>query len=109
MPDAHTPAASALRRALARLAVVLVALVVSTAVLAPASAAMTRHTRHHLMHIAASKKGTPYRYGATGPPGVRLLGLHPMGLHQGRPAPAPDLAPAGPGDAPDPPVPPPSG
>jgi cell wall-associated NlpC family hydrolase len=55
------------RRLLVHLLVVLVALVASSAALAPSADAMSRHTRHHLMKIAASKKGTPYRYGATGP------------------------------------------
>jgi cell wall-associated NlpC family hydrolase len=54
-------------RVLVHLLVVLVALVASSAALAPSADAMSRHTRHHLMKIAASKKGAPYRYGATGP------------------------------------------
>jgi cell wall-associated NlpC family hydrolase len=29
--------------------------------------ALTKHQRHRVLHVAASKKGTPYRYGATGP------------------------------------------
>ncbi len=55
------------RRSLVHVLIVLVALVASSAVLAPSSDAMTRHTRTHLMHVAASKKGAPYRYGAVGP------------------------------------------
>jgi cell wall-associated NlpC family hydrolase len=56
-----------LRRSLAHFLVLLVAVVASSAALAPSSDAMSRHTRHHLMKVAASKKGAPYRYGATGP------------------------------------------
>jgi cell wall-associated NlpC family hydrolase len=54
-------------RSVIHLLVVLVALVASSAALAPSSDAMSRHTRHHVLKIAASKKGTPYRYGADGP------------------------------------------
>ena len=54
-------------RSLISLLVVLVALVASSAVLAPSADAMSRHTRHHVLKIAASKKGAPYKYGASGP------------------------------------------
>ena len=58
---------SMLRRSLVHAAIVVGALVASSATLAPAADAMTQSTRSHVLHIAASKKGTPYRYGATGP------------------------------------------
>ena len=45
----------------------LIAVVASSVALAPTSEAMSRSTRHHLMQIAASKRGAPYRYGAVGP------------------------------------------
>jgi cell wall-associated NlpC family hydrolase len=46
----------------------LLALVVvaSVSVSSPARA-MTRHTGDRVLHIAASKRGTPYRWGAAGP------------------------------------------
>lgn len=43
------------------------AVVAGSVVLAPGAEAMKLHTRHHLVRVAASKQGTPYRYGATGP------------------------------------------
>jgi cell wall-associated NlpC family hydrolase len=55
------------RRSLVHALIVLVALVASSAALAPSSDAMSRHARSHLLHVAASKKGAPYRYGAAGP------------------------------------------
>lgn len=56
-----------LRRSLVHVAFVVGALVASSAALAPAADAMSPHTRSQVLHVAASKKGTPYRYGATGP------------------------------------------
>jgi cell wall-associated NlpC family hydrolase len=60
-----------IRRSLAHVAVTVGALVASTVTstvaLAPAADAMTPQTRSQLLHVAASKRGTPYRYGATGP------------------------------------------
>jgi cell wall-associated NlpC family hydrolase len=61
-----SPLTPLLRRALVH-AVVVVALAASTTVLAPTADAMSRQTRSRVVHIAASKRGTPYRYGATGP------------------------------------------
>ena len=58
---------ASLRHSLAHLLILVVALVASSAVLAPSSDAMSRHTRHSVLQIAASKRGAPYRYGATGP------------------------------------------
>jgi len=49
------------------LAVLLTALVGSTLVAPAADASMTTSKRHQVLRVAASKKGTPYRYGATGP------------------------------------------
>ena len=58
---------SVLRRLLLH-AVVVLAVVASTALLGATTAdALTRHQRHRVLHVAASKEGTPYRYGATGP------------------------------------------
>lgn len=53
-------------RCVARALIGLVALVASTSLALPADA-MTAQTRDRVVHIAASKKGAPYRYGATGP------------------------------------------
>lgn len=47
--------------------VVVGALLASSVVLAPAADAMSPHTRAKVLKVAASKKGTPYRYGASGP------------------------------------------
>jgi cell wall-associated NlpC family hydrolase len=55
-----------IRRTLAR-ALILVGAVVTSSALALPADAMTSHTRERVVHIAASKKGTPYRYGAAGP------------------------------------------
>jgi cell wall-associated NlpC family hydrolase len=67
-PD-PTPRAArlAVRRLLVHVLVVVGALVASSAAFVPAADAMTRETRSRVLHVAASKKGTPYRYGATGP------------------------------------------
>jgi cell wall-associated NlpC family hydrolase len=54
-------------RSLVHAAVVVIALIASSAFLAPSADAMSHHQRMHLLHVAASKRGTPYRYGATGP------------------------------------------
>jgi cell wall-associated NlpC family hydrolase len=56
-----------LRRTLVHVAFVILALVASSAALAPTADAMTPHKRAQVMHVAASKKGAPYRYGADGP------------------------------------------
>ena len=61
-----SPLTPLLRRALVH-AVVVVALAASSTALAPTADAMSRQTRSRVVHIAASKRGTPYRYGATGP------------------------------------------
>ena len=45
---------------------VLGALVASLTLVSPAEA-MTAQARNHVVHVAASKAGTPYRYGASGP------------------------------------------
>ena len=45
---------------------VLGAVVASLTLVSPAEA-MTAQARNHVVHIAASKAGTPYRYGASGP------------------------------------------
>ena len=55
-----------LRRTLAR-ALILVGAVVTSSTLALPADAMTVQTRERVVRIAASKEGTPYRYGATGP------------------------------------------
>jgi cell wall-associated NlpC family hydrolase len=47
--------------------VAMAAVVASVALTAPSADAMTPGTRERVMHVAASKRGTPYRYGATGP------------------------------------------
>ncbi|HYO40441.1 MAG TPA: C40 family peptidase [Nocardioidaceae bacterium] len=59
----HVP----VRRMLVHVLVVIGALIASSAAFVPAADAMSRDTRARVMKIAASKKGTPYRYGATGP------------------------------------------
>jgi cell wall-associated NlpC family hydrolase len=56
-----------LRRTLVHVLIVVGALLASSAALAPSADAMSPGTRSHVLHIAASKRGTPYRYGATGP------------------------------------------
>lgn len=63
MPSPAPPLRAGLRSWL----VTLVVLVVSLGLLAPPAEAMSRHTRDRVLHVAASKKGAPYRYGATGP------------------------------------------
>jgi cell wall-associated NlpC family hydrolase len=50
-----------------RMLLLLGALVASSVALAPAADAMSAHTRSRVLHVAASKEGTPYRYGASGP------------------------------------------
>ncbi len=52
---------------LTMLVVLLAVLVGSSVVLSPSADALTRHQRDRVVHMAASKKGTPYRYGADGP------------------------------------------
>ena len=54
------------RRSLARALILLGAVVTSSALALPADA-MSAHTSERVVHVAASKKGTPYRYGASGP------------------------------------------
>lgn len=54
-----------LRRALSQ--AIVGALVASSATLIPTAEAMTQQTRTQLLNVAASKRGAPYRYGATGP------------------------------------------
>jgi cell wall-associated NlpC family hydrolase len=49
------------------LLVLLGSLLASSVALAPAADAMSGHTRSQVLHVAASKRGAPYRYGATGP------------------------------------------
>jgi cell wall-associated NlpC family hydrolase len=61
------PALPTLRRTLVHVAFVIFALVASSAALVPTADAMTPQKRSHVMHVAASKKGAPYRYGASGP------------------------------------------
>ena len=61
------PALPTLRRTLVHIAFVILALVASSAALAPTADAMTPQKRVHVMKVAASKRGAPYRYGATGP------------------------------------------
>jgi cell wall-associated NlpC family hydrolase len=54
-------------RLLLHVILVLGAMVAATCLTAPGADAMSVHTRDRVLHVAASKKGTPYRYGATGP------------------------------------------
>ncbi|MCW2817416.1 MAG: hypothetical protein JWR42_203 [Marmoricola sp.] len=54
-------------RLLLHVLLVLGALVAATCLTAPGAEAMSGHTRDRVLHVAASKRGTPYRYGATGP------------------------------------------
>ena len=56
-----------LTHVLAGVIFVLAALVAASALTMPAAEAMTPDKRERVLHVAASKKGTPYRYGATGP------------------------------------------
>ena len=56
-----------LGRPLSRLLVLLVVLVACSSLLAPQADAMSRGTETRAVHIAASKRGTPYRWGAAGP------------------------------------------
>lgn len=56
-----------LRRSLTHVLIVLGALVASTLITTPSASAMSTSTRHLVVDIAASKRGTPYQYGATGP------------------------------------------
>jgi cell wall-associated NlpC family hydrolase len=56
-----------MRSTCVRLMFVLGALVASSVSFAPAADAMSAHTRSQVLHVAASKRGAPYRYGASGP------------------------------------------
>ncbi len=56
-----------MRSTLLRVMLTIGAVVASSVTLAPAADAMSAHTRSTVLHIAASKRGAPYRYGATGP------------------------------------------
>src|SRR3954447_16633811 len=56
-----------LRRSLCHVVILVGVLVASTLVTTPSASAMTHGSRMHLVQIAASKRGTPYQYGATGP------------------------------------------
>lgn len=47
--------------------IMVAALVASTFLVAPSADAMSVQTRSRVVHVAASKAGTPYRYGASGP------------------------------------------
>jgi cell wall-associated NlpC family hydrolase len=55
-----------LLHALVLVLTVLGALLASLSLSSPAEA-MSAQARNHVVHVAASKAGTPYRYGATGP------------------------------------------
>ena len=55
------------RRPLAHVLAMLAALVASSVLIAPSAEAMTPDKRERVVHVAASKQGTPYRYGASGP------------------------------------------
>jgi cell wall-associated NlpC family hydrolase len=55
-----------IRRSILHAVILVGALVASLALVSPAEA-MTAQARDRVVHIAASKQGTPYRYGATGP------------------------------------------
>jgi cell wall-associated NlpC family hydrolase len=48
-------------------AVALTVLMASSSLTTPGADALSPHKRERVMKIAASKKGTPYRYGASGP------------------------------------------
>ena len=61
------PATAVVRRCLLPLLLAVGLLVASFTVLSPSAEAITRHTGVRVVHIAASKQGTPYRYGAAGP------------------------------------------
>jgi cell wall-associated NlpC family hydrolase len=54
-------------RLLLHVLLVLGALVAATCLTVPSADAMARSTRDRVVRIAASKHGTPYRYGASGP------------------------------------------
>lgn len=56
-----------LRHALVHVLVLVGALIASSTVLVAPASAMSPSARSHVLHVAASKKGTPYRYGANGP------------------------------------------
>jgi cell wall-associated NlpC family hydrolase len=56
-----------LRRLVIPALILLGTLVASPLLTAPSADAKTMPARDRVVHIAASKKGTPYRYGATGP------------------------------------------
>jgi cell wall-associated NlpC family hydrolase len=63
MPPARGPLAHLLLRA----ALVLGVLLASCVAFGTSADALTRQQRQEVLHVAASKKGTPYRWGATGP------------------------------------------
>jgi len=58
---------SSYRRLLTHLLIVVGALVASTFLVSPSADAMGVQTRSRVVNVAASKAGTPYVYGATGP------------------------------------------
>ena len=55
------------QRLLTPVLIMVAALVASTFLVAPSADAMSVQTRSRVVHVAASKAGTPYRYGASGP------------------------------------------
>ncbi len=67
-----------LLHALVLVLTVLGALLASLSLSSPAEA-MSAQARNHVVHVAASKAGTPYRYGADRPPRLRLLRATPSG------------------------------
>lgn len=54
-------------RLVSQVLLVLGALLASSVTLVPSADAMSADTRSQVLHIAASKAGAPYRYGAAGP------------------------------------------
>lgn len=56
-----------LHRPLLHVVLLVVALVASSALLSPRADAMTLSQRERIIHVAASKRGAPYRWGAVGP------------------------------------------
>jgi cell wall-associated NlpC family hydrolase len=56
-----------IRRSLARAAILVGVLIASFSLLTPPSGAMSLQGRDRLLHIAASRQGDPYQYGAEGP------------------------------------------
>jgi cell wall-associated NlpC family hydrolase len=55
------------RSVLFRVMFLLSALVASSVTFTPTADAMSAQTRAEVVHVAASKRGAPYRYGAAGP------------------------------------------